>query len=67
MLSGKQFSIDDFRARFDNRNANVCGIHIVGKGSWKGQLQVLSWKVRNEIGTNEVGKLKQKLESITEV
>ena len=22
MLSGKQFSVDDFRARFDNRNAN---------------------------------------------
>ena len=35
MLSGKQFSVDDFRARFDNRNADVCGIHVVEKGSWK--------------------------------
>ena len=25
------------------------GFHVVGKGSWK------SWKVRNEIGRNEVG------------
>ena len=52
MLSGKQFSVDDFRARFDNRNADVCGIHVVGKGSWK----------EGEVGKFWVGKFELKLE-----
>ena len=42
---------------------NVEGILLVGKGSWKNEkLKLLGWKVRNEIGKNEVGKLEPKLD-----
>ena len=37
------------------------GIHEVGKGCWK-KPKVVSWKVRNEIGKNEVRKSEPKLE-----
>ena len=40
------------------------GIRVVGKGSWKGQLEkTRGWKVRHVIWTNEVGKFGLTLES----
>ena len=45
------------------------GIHEVGKGGWKKReagnfkLETLSWKVRNEMKKNEVGKFEPKLET----
>ena len=39
-------------------------VEIGGTCSWKGQLEnTRSWKVRNEIGKNEVGKFEPKLEN----
>ena len=40
------------------------GILVVGKGSWKKrEVRILSWKVQNEAGKNEVGKFEPKLEN----
>ena len=41
-----------------------CNLHVVRKGYWKKtrSLKVLTWKIRNEIGENEVGKFSIKLE-----
>ena len=42
-------------------------VHKRDTYSWKGQLgKMRSWKVRYEIGKNEVGKFGQKLESFAE-
>jgi len=42
------------------RTLKITGIYVVGMGSWK---KTRSWKVRNEIGKNEVGKFQPKLEN----
>ena len=41
-------------------------VKAVGNGSWKRQLE-RTWNVQHEIGKNEVGKLRPKLDITTEV
>ena len=44
------------------------GIRVVGKGSWNRDVgKFLSWKVRHEIGKNEVERFGLMLKSTTEI